>query len=77
MLLQPPGNKVGNLGVVLLLEHEVAVALDILFGQVDNRGIASVGIILLGKVAALLEHHLPETRRLVYQMPPERIICSS
>ena len=38
MLFQPSRNEVGNLGVVLLLEHEVAVALDILLGQVDDRG---------------------------------------
>ena len=60
MLLQPPGNEIGNLGVVLLLEHELAVSVDILFGQIDDRGIAAVSIILPDEVAALLEHHLPE-----------------
>ena len=64
MLLQPLADEVGNLGVVLLLKHEVAIALDILLGQVDDRGIAAVSVVLLGKIAALLEHHLPETCRL-------------
>lgn len=53
MLLQPSRNEVGNLGVVLLLEHEVAVTVDVLVGQIDDRSVASVSIILLGEVAAL------------------------
>ena len=60
MLLQPLADEVGNLGVVLLLKHEVAVALDILLGQVDDRGIAAVSVVLLGEVAALVQHHPPE-----------------
>ena len=64
MLLQPSRNEVGNLSIVLLLEHEMTVAVDVLVGQIDDRGIAAVGIVLLGEVSALLEHHLPETRRL-------------
>ena len=60
MFLQPFSHEVSNLSVVLLLEHEVAVALDILLGQVDDRGIAAISVVLLGEVAALLEHHLPK-----------------
>ena len=61
MLFQPFTYEIGNLSIVLLLEHEVAVAVDVLVGQIDDRGIAAVGIILFGEIAALLEHHLPET----------------
>ncbi|MBP3218944.1 MAG: hypothetical protein J6M37_00540 [Prevotella sp.] len=55
MLFKPFPHEVGNLRIVLLLEHEVAVAEDLFLGQIDDRRVASVGIILLGEVAALLK----------------------
>ena len=64
MFVQPFGYQIGNLGIVHLLEHKVAVAFDAHVGKMDDSGITSVLIIMFGKVAALVQHHLPKTCRL-------------
>lgn len=60
MLLEPFGYKVGNLLVVQLLEHEVAVAVDVNVRQINDLCVTTVLIILCGEVAAHLQHCLPE-----------------
>ena len=52
------------MGIDQLLEHKVAVAVDVKVGQVDDRCITAVFCVLSGKVTALLKHHAPKTRRL-------------
>lgn len=51
MPFQPVGDEVSYLGIVLLLEQEVAVAVNVLLREIDDCGFASVRIIMLGKIA--------------------------
>lgn len=75
MFVQPISHYVGNLDIVHLLEHKVAVAFDAHVGKMDDSGITSVLIIMFGKVAALVQHHLPKTSRLDILWPIHDVVA--
>lgn len=66
VLIQPPLGKPcfyvsGNLFIVHLLEHEMAVSGNSFFGKIDNRTISAVSIVAFHKLNSSVPDCFPES----------------